>query len=725
MNGGNAQAGRTKTHNVRFYNLTPRSIQSMAHNKLWHKLAISRNDGSIEIWDTQHASYLEKVIPKSPGNSVEGMIWAGERLFSVGLTGELVEWDLLLLKPRRKQFVTGNAIWCVDINSTGTELAVGTEEGYINIFDIDNDQMQYKQLFDKQEGRVLCCKFDRTGEFLVTGSLGAIRIWDVKSGHALHKMTVSRAEKKKEVIVWSLQVLSDFTIISGDSRGQVSVWDGKLATHLESHQVLKADVLAVAVNEEENLLMCSGIEPIIRIYAKTKIKREDMEYYCWVKYLQRSVHDNDVKALVCAGDRIFSGGMDGYLGISSASKRSSTISKYGPFLKNPCVAVSTKNRLLLLRYTNYFEVWKLGSTDGRPQLVAPTEDENENENENENEESKHESKEPERRMLALDSAPEKLLEFKSKNDEPIICATISPDSQWLCYSTQKSIRLFRFLPAVSGEHATQLARVKGLPEQFVTASHIIFSSDSKRLFLVHPTTLQIHIFSIVNNGSTELDFVESIETSKQIKDVINLFAVSECGTYIVVAGADRTIAVWSLFQGKHFKHHLNMPRYSAITTALAIHANAPRLVAAFSDGKIIEYDLEEMCFTCSEREYFVENAATHCVSNVLLDSRNSKNIVLHNDAYLYVLEKVANTNGETEHDNEDAEATGKQVGKKLKRVVSDNKVSGLRLKFKKSYEHLISLCWLSTDELVAVGVNPVTLIEQLPDAFKQKKFGAA
>uniref|UniRef100_W8BSL2 Cirhin n=1 Tax=Ceratitis capitata TaxID=7213 RepID=W8BSL2_CERCA len=720
MNGGIARGERTKTHNVRFYNLTPRSIQSIACNKLWHKLAISRSDGSIEIWDTQHASYLEKVIPKSPGNSVEGMVWAGERLFSVGLTGELVEWDLLLLKPRRKQFATGNAIWCVDVNATGTDLAIGTEEGYINIFDIDNDQMQYKNLFDKQEGRVLCCKFDRSGEFLVTGSVSAIRIWDVKSGHALHKMTVSR-DKRKDVIVWSLQVLSDFTIIAGDSRGQVSVWDGKMAAHLESHQVLKADVLTVAVNEEENMLMCSGIEPIIRIYAKTKIKREEIEYHCWVKFLQRSVHDNDVKALACEGDRIFSGGMDGYLGISSASKRSSTISKYGPFLKNPCVAVSTKNRLLLLRYTNYFEIWRLGSTDGRPQLVALADDEKGNE-------TKHKSNGPERGLLALNAAPEKLLEFKSKKEEPIVCATISPDGHWLCYSTQKNIRLFRFVSAVTGKNDTQLARIRGLPEQFKAATHVTFSSDSKRLFLVHPDTRQIHVFSIVNNGSTDLDFIETIETAKHIRDVISLFAVSECGTYIVAAGADRTIAVWSIYQGKHFRHHLNMPRYSAITTAIAIHAKEARLVAAFSDGKIIEYDLEEMCFTCSESEYFVENAETHCVTNILLDTRNTNNIILHNDAYLYVLEKVAATNGDLGHHDEDDDALvlpKKKSGKKLKRIISDSKVSSLRLKFKKSYEHLISLCWLSSDELVAVGVNPITLIEQLPDVFKQKKFGTA
>lgn len=37
-----APSGRTQIHNVRFYNLTPRSIQTMAYNKIWKKLALSR-----------------------------------------------------------------------------------------------------------------------------------------------------------------------------------------------------------------------------------------------------------------------------------------------------------------------------------------------------------------------------------------------------------------------------------------------------------------------------------------------------------------------------------------------------------------------------------------------------------------------------------------------------------------------------------------------------------
>ena len=225
------------------------------------------------------APCLERCISKTPGNSVEGLAWSGDRLFSAGLSGELIEWNLQTLKPRYKQHVTGNAIWCLDVNREGTEIAIGTEEGYINIFDISDNQLQYKNLFDKQEGRVLCCRFDATGEYLVTGSLGAIRIWNCHTGHAINKMTVSSKQNKQETIIWSLQVLMDFTIITGDSRGYVTIWDGKTASQVEAHQVLKADVLAVAVDEEENKLFCAGIEPTIRIYCKTVIKREDMVFH--------------------------------------------------------------------------------------------------------------------------------------------------------------------------------------------------------------------------------------------------------------------------------------------------------------------------------------------------------------------------------------------------------------------------------------------------------------
>uniref|UniRef100_A0A1I8PX43 Uncharacterized protein n=1 Tax=Stomoxys calcitrans TaxID=35570 RepID=A0A1I8PX43_STOCA len=710
--------GRTQIHNVRFYNLQPRSIQCMAYNTIWKKLAVSRNDGSIEIWDVRHAPCLERTIPKSPQNSVEGLAWSSERLFSAGLNGELIEWNMETLSPKYKQHVTGNAIWCLDVNREGSEIAVGTEEGYINIFNIEDNQFQYKSLFDKQEGRVLCCRYDATGNFLVTGSMGAIRIWNTRTGHAIHKMTVASKSQPQDTIVWSLQVLQDFTIISGDSRGHVSIWDGKTASQIETHQVLKADVLAVAVNEEEDKLFCAGIEPTIRIYAKTQIKRDDMTFFRWIKFLQRRVHDHDVKALVCAQDNIYSGGVDGYLGISSATKTKSTIVKYGPFLEQPCASIATAERLILLRYTNSLEIWRMGSTGDQQESGQHT--------------NNRDLATPKR--LSLETVPEKLLEFKSKNDDRIVCSTLSPNGRWLCYSTHDEIRLFQFVAGINegdNTRSTQLVRVKDLPEQLAAASHLHFTADSMRLMVVSRESKQITIFAMLTSPdesildtstSPPLDFIEAIETSKHIKDSIKLFTVSVCGSYIAAASSDRSIAVWSVYKGKHFKHLLNLPRYTAATTAISIHAEQPRLVAAFADGKIFEYDLEEMCFTCSDLDRFVVNSEYQTINNIVLDPRNPNVFVMQNDAKLFVLEKC-----KAQDKIEDAVVENSKKKSLKKPKTSDNsddenKVYGLRLKMEKTYEHLLHVAWLSSEELVAVCANPIALLESLPSPFKEKLF---
>lgn len=67
-------------------------------------------------------------------------------------------------------------------------------------------------------GRILCLSWDVTGDMIITGSIDTVRIWNVQTGHAIHKMTTGRVEAKKETIVWCLTVTDELTIISGDSR---------------------------------------------------------------------------------------------------------------------------------------------------------------------------------------------------------------------------------------------------------------------------------------------------------------------------------------------------------------------------------------------------------------------------------------------------------------------------------------------------------------------------
>lgn len=309
--------------------------------------------------------------------SVEAVAWGPDnRLFSSGHTGELTEWNLKLLQPKQVVLLTGNAAWCLDINKSLTCIAVGTEEGYLNVFNLENTELTYERLFDKQEGRILCCKYDHSGAVLVTGSMDTVRIWNTKTGQAMYKMSTGRQEAKKETIVWSVAVLRDLTIISGDSRGRITIWDGKMGTQLDSFPVLKADVLAVAVNDDENMFCCSGVDPIIKMFALTEVRKESHMTRTWIKFIQRAVHDHDVKALTfTAGNRVYSGGIDGYIGVSHSTKTVQKLTKYGPFLPEPC-SVAAGARLLLLKYFNYVEIWRLGTPSENIQLCDDESDKN-------------------------------------------------------------------------------------------------------------------------------------------------------------------------------------------------------------------------------------------------------------------------------------------------------------------------------------------------------------
>lgn len=95
------------------------------------------------------------------------------------------------------------------------------QEGKIRILNV-SPLHDYLRLVCKHyfvvTGKITCICWDATGNFIVTGSVDTVRVWNVKTGQAVHRMTTGRSQNKKETIVWSLAVTNDFTIITGDSR---------------------------------------------------------------------------------------------------------------------------------------------------------------------------------------------------------------------------------------------------------------------------------------------------------------------------------------------------------------------------------------------------------------------------------------------------------------------------------------------------------------------------
>lgn len=161
-------------------------------------------------------------------------------------------------------------------------------------------------------------------------------------------MMTGRAESNKETIVWCLAITDDFTIISGDSRGRVTFWDGNLGEQVESWESHKADILTMCLCEDQQSFYCAGVDPNISHFMKIKVKKTGSDdVFKWVRSVHRKIHDHDVRALVLCDGKVVSGGVDCYLNISSYPPK--VLHKYPPILQKPCVTVGMEKRLLLLR----------------------------------------------------------------------------------------------------------------------------------------------------------------------------------------------------------------------------------------------------------------------------------------------------------------------------------------------------------------------------------------
>ncbi|XP_076637416.1 UTP4 small subunit processome component l(3)72Dn [Colletes latitarsis] len=682
-----------KIHNIRFYNLEPRSVTCLSYESKTRKLALARNDNSIEVWNVGNAPFVECIIAGHPENSIESILWIGPRLFSTGLHGMIAEYDLTTLSIKNEVAVTGGAAWCMDVNHEKTCLAVGTEDGYINTFSVTSDALIYERIFDKQKGRILCIKWDNTGEMIYTGSADTIRVWSAISGHAIHKMTTSRKEVKKETIIWCLEVTDDNIIISGDSRGCLSFWDPHVGTLIESHESHTADVLAVTLSHETNVVYCAGVDPVVRSFCKIIMKSTGKPQ--WVKGIERRLHAHDVRALVDADGKLYSAGVDGYLAQSSYPPK--ILVKYPPLLQPPCATVCRKSRCILLRYTNFLELWRLGS----PTKVSP--------------ESVHPGM-----FHQLEEEPIKLLQLKTKGEENIISCAINKDSKTIVYSTDSHVRVFHF-DVVEGD--AQLLK----NDSDISATRIqkmLFSPNGK-LFVTVNNDGKKNTVTLYKVKKKHLWFLGSFYTNQESIVDVGLMCFSPDSKYFICADRQGIIAVYNINEAETTDTPVAwlLPKYSCPLTAMAVQKNTLNLVVVYSDHKIIEYNILQRQYT-----KFSNNlqsrlpkqwlARSFPITNIIFDPRNENIIIMHDDSTVYVINK---SNELPEKEAKIPKRENGDITEDSSSVLSSQ--SQQTFQVLKKYKHLVYLDWLNDEELVAVEVNPISLTEKLPPTLKQKWFG--
>ena len=112
--------------------------------------------------------------------------------------------------------------------------------------------------------------------------------------------------------IWSIKVLTDSTVVTGDSRGHVQLWDGETGVLMITLHQHSAEILALAVSPDENQIFASGVDcrvTCIRRVAVQQSKYVDANGQVsdtapsdsnWVYSTSHRPHSHDVFALaVC------------------------------------------------------------------------------------------------------------------------------------------------------------------------------------------------------------------------------------------------------------------------------------------------------------------------------------------------------------------------------------------------------------------------------------------
>lgn len=679
--------GEFRVHHIRFFEYQPKAIHCISYNEETDRLAISRSDGTLELWSISDSWYQEKVIPGIEGKSVEALCWQGPRLFTAGLDGYVTEYDLLRLQPKAIGTSNAGAIWCITTDPTNKFLAAGTEDGCVVIFDTDQDTLEFKRAFDKQESRILCIAWHMAGETVVTGGIDNIRLWSVNSGHAYQRLTLGRQDKNKETIVWCVSVTSDMTIVSGDSRGKTSFWNGEQGTLIKSYTSHKADVFCLCVDKAETSVLSSGVDSTV-VQFEFISTQKDSDWRMWVKSLSHFRHTHDVRALALVNDHIVSGGLDTNLIVYKLpimKGKKKTWRKVPSIPHRSMVQVARDAEMVVLQYTNSLEVWQLG----RSNKTSPVNGE----------------------ILPLQSNPVKLVQLKNKSDEPIVCFTVSSHGNFIALSDQNCIRAYNLI-LENKELISPTVSIKKLKQETANESqtplpahHMVVTAKGKTV-VTATVCANLQILT-VEDGYIRVAYTFPHHQKKP--DGITMMCLSPAGNYVAVADDGNNVKMYDITNRLIV---CRLPRYCCQVTAMAFSLSSEELILAYSNQMIYEFDITSLEYSGWSKKYSEKfpdqwKRRTSKFSHIFFHPQHPDKIFLHDEQLLCVIDKTK------PFPRPDAILFNK----------SQSGDQSHAFKICSKYKYILHMDALHDDWLVTVERPPAAITDNLPSTLKVKKFG--
>ncbi len=244
------------------------------------------------VWITEQ----DQELPD--GKTIHGQL----RLFSIGYSIAVTEWDLENARAKANASGQHGEIWCLAAQPRAPSapdtqrLVGGTADGCLAIYSTEGNDLQFQMLIKTPHKKVkmVCIAFQSRQVAVVGCSDSTIRIFSLQSRSVTKTLTLGRdlAGGTKDIIVWSVKCLRNGDIVSGDSTGQICIWDGKTYTQVQRIQGHTQDVLSLATSADGTTIVSGGMDKRTVLYQEVPGKAER-----WAKTWHRRYHNHDVKAV--------------------------------------------------------------------------------------------------------------------------------------------------------------------------------------------------------------------------------------------------------------------------------------------------------------------------------------------------------------------------------------------------------------------------------------------
>ncbi|CAA9965546.1 hypothetical protein PTMSG1_08905 [Pyrenophora teres f. maculata] len=462
-------------HRSRFVPYPPSAINALAfsHPEAEHgqqeqdslRLAIGRANGNIEIWNPAKGSWLqEKVFYGGKDRSVEGLAWTQEpdernahgkivpgrlRLFSIGYSSSVTEWDLITGLPVRHSDGNHSEVWCFaaqprqknTTKSTSKELHVrqklvaGCADGTIVLLSTEDDNLTFERFISRatnKKARALSITYKDQNTVLAGFADSMIRVFDTRNGNVIRSISLGSGPSggPKEILVWKVKCLPNGDFVSGDSTGDIRIYSGKNYSQLQRISGHEADVLDLAVTRDGCSIFSAGMDRRTCLY--TSKKGQAGQNGKWRKVSHQRHHEHDVKTMATyEGNKlsvVVTGGIDTQPIVVPIRQFGRELSRGLPALPpTPPLTSAPDARLLVSWWNTEVRIWRVKPQDDgteKPKVVA---------------------------RLAL------------QGEENIISVSISRDGGLLAVATASMVKLFQLLHPQAGAGAGLRIRKLDMP----------------------------------------------------------------------------------------------------------------------------------------------------------------------------------------------------------------------------------------------------------------------